>query len=706
MARAVAFLTERHRKQQQILCLPPATGDLPETGGVIVSSPALPTRKPIEHCGHIYQEKVIRAYSVNGLPDDDDNSDGSTNSSETQSTPKFSKSETEAKRANAASSLASKIAVGSDDLYELLELGEKRWHATADDIKKSFRRSSLTYHPDKIAHLGEEARVNSEAHFKAVMKAYDILSDKKKRAAYDSIDDVDDSIPSERDGTSTPERFFEKFGACFALNARWSLSDRVPSLGTDDSDLNDVDKFYDFWYAFKSWRDFSFDLEYDTDQAECREEKRWMERQNGKHVKARKLEESARIRRLVDLAFKHDPRLQRERTAAKAKKDKQKEEKRKVAEEKAKKEQEKVDQEKKEMERKEVEDKEKRAVAKKHKQNARQIMRKTRQRLRATAKEVDLISSERGGFNVEKMCMEGTVESIDAVSDLLGAVLKDGTRNLLEKALEIMEKAVVDPLKPLHGATSTESTDEAGNNNRKDDVRISDSASSSTSTTSTVDSKSNGHIDNSDEAKSPSKSPSKPKASIATHWTADELSLLSKGVAKFPGGTRERWQKLSDVIGTKTPEEVLSKVNESRASKIGSASRNVKAGFSAKKDEALAFERYQEKKKGSTTKPATTSSSSTTKPISSSSSPKMANGDAAATPVSAPTATGGSQPPNMFLFTPKEQSMFEGALKKFPVSSGDMRWKKVSGVVGRSADECQQRFMELITYYQAKKRKQ
>ena len=44
-----------------------------------------------------------------------------------------------------------------------------------------------------------------------------------------------------------------------------------------------------------------------------------MERQNSKHVKQKKLEESARIRKLVDLAHKHDPTVQRQRNELKAK---------------------------------------------------------------------------------------------------------------------------------------------------------------------------------------------------------------------------------------------------------------------------------------------------------------------------------------------------------------------------------------------------
>lgn len=706
MARPVALLAERHRKRQQILCLPPATGELPETGGVIVASPACPTRKPIEHAGHIYQEKVIKAYSINA-PEADDSSQ-STDASEG----KHEAATPTRPAIDAASKLASKLAVGSDDLYELLELGEKRWHATADDIKKSFRRISLTYHPDKIAHLGEKAREDSEAHFKAVMKAYDILSDKKKRAAYDSIDDVDDSIPTERDATASPARFFENFGECFALNSRWSISNRVPELGDDTLELDSVNKFYDFWYSFKSWRDFSFDLEYDTDQAECREEKRWMDRQNAKHVKAKKLEESARIRRLVDLAFKHDPRLQRERAAVKAKKDAQKLEKQKVAQERARVEREAQERAKEEAERKAAEDKEKRAVAKKQKENARQVMRKTRQKLRAAARSLNLETSERAHFLVEKICMEGIIESIEAVTTMLNS-LNSTDADVVQKAIEIMDRVIANPQEAISMKASQPSspsdTDQSPSVSpskaaAQQDTKIDERNDSKPST-------SNGFNDGTDAKKNgptPSHQPSS-KASNETRWTPDELSLLSKGVSKFPGGTRDRWQKLADYIGTKSPNEVLVKVNESRASKAsGNAHARALANAVSKEQDAKAFERFQEKKKGA-------------KPVSTKSSPPPASKTRAAAPAAAAAApqptklSNGagkgesslpSQPPNKLFFTPKQQSSFEAALKKFPASEGEMRWKKVSNVVGRPPEDCKERFSELIAFFQARKQKQ
>jgi curved DNA-binding protein len=53
--------------------------------------------------------------------------------------------------------------------------------ATADDIKKSFRKLARKYHPD----VSKEA--DAEARMKEVNEAYTVLSDPEKRAAYDQL---------------------------------------------------------------------------------------------------------------------------------------------------------------------------------------------------------------------------------------------------------------------------------------------------------------------------------------------------------------------------------------------------------------------------------------------------------------------------------------------------------------------------------------
>ncbi|WP_107855563.1 molecular chaperone DnaJ [Neisseria weaveri] len=63
------------------------------------------------------------------------------------------------------------------DFYETLGIARS---ASDDDIKKAYRKLAMKYHPDRNPDNKE-----AEEKFKEVQKAYDILSDKEKRAAYD-----------------------------------------------------------------------------------------------------------------------------------------------------------------------------------------------------------------------------------------------------------------------------------------------------------------------------------------------------------------------------------------------------------------------------------------------------------------------------------------------------------------------------------------
>src|SRR5688572_27414145 len=61
------------------------------------------------------------------------------------------------------------------DYYEILGVPKT---ATEEDIKKAFRKLAQKYHPDKKG--GDESK------FKEASEAYAVLSDKKKRAEYDT----------------------------------------------------------------------------------------------------------------------------------------------------------------------------------------------------------------------------------------------------------------------------------------------------------------------------------------------------------------------------------------------------------------------------------------------------------------------------------------------------------------------------------------
>src|SRR5688572_26139078 len=67
----------------------------------------------------------------------------------------------------------------SVDYYKALGVGEK---ATADEIKRAYRKLAKANHPDSTG--GDKAK---ESRFKDISNAYDVLGEPKKRALYDQI---------------------------------------------------------------------------------------------------------------------------------------------------------------------------------------------------------------------------------------------------------------------------------------------------------------------------------------------------------------------------------------------------------------------------------------------------------------------------------------------------------------------------------------
>ena len=63
------------------------------------------------------------------------------------------------------------------DYYDLLKVPRT---ATADEIKKAYRKKAVKYHPDK-----NPGDPDAEKKFKEISEAYEVLSDEKKRQAYD-----------------------------------------------------------------------------------------------------------------------------------------------------------------------------------------------------------------------------------------------------------------------------------------------------------------------------------------------------------------------------------------------------------------------------------------------------------------------------------------------------------------------------------------
>ncbi|MEK3881637.1 molecular chaperone DnaJ [Paenibacillus sp. PL2-23] len=110
------------------------------------------------------------------------------------------------------------------DYYEVLGVGKD---ASAEDIKKSYRKLARQYHPD----VNKEA--DAETKFKEVKEAYDVLSDDGKRSTYDRYGHVD---PNQGMGGAGGQDF-GGFGDIFDMFFGGGGSRRDPNAPQRGNDL-------------------------------------------------------------------------------------------------------------------------------------------------------------------------------------------------------------------------------------------------------------------------------------------------------------------------------------------------------------------------------------------------------------------------------------------------------------------------------------
>jgi len=112
------------------------------------------------------------------------------------------------------------------DLYEILGVAK---NASDEDLKKSYRKLAMKYHPDRNPDNKE-----AEEKFKEAKEAYEVLSDPKKRPAYDNYGHagVDPSAAAGAGAGSFADAFGDIFGDIFG-QARRGAGGRQVYRGND-----------------------------------------------------------------------------------------------------------------------------------------------------------------------------------------------------------------------------------------------------------------------------------------------------------------------------------------------------------------------------------------------------------------------------------------------------------------------------------------
>ncbi|OVA12286.1 SANT/Myb domain [Macleaya cordata] len=565
------------------------------------------------------------------------------------------------------------------DHYALLGLGHLRFLATEEQIRKSYRETALKHHPDKQASLllAEETEAAKEVkkdeienHFKSIQEAYEVLMDPVRRRIYDSTDEFDDEVPTD----CAPQDFFKVFGPAFMRNGRWSVIQPVPSLGEDNTPVKEVDSFYDFWYSFKSWREFPHADEFDLEQAESRDHKRWMERQNSKlREKARK-EEYARVRSLVDNAYKRDPRILRRKDEEKAEKKRKKEAKflaKKLQEEEA------ARAAEEERLRKEEEDRQAAQAAlnqKKLKEKEKKLLRKERTRLRTVS--ASLVSRHLFDLtedDVESLCMSFEIDQLRSLC------------NELERKPEGIERAQL-----LKIALGRSSDDFKGT--KKDEKNQQQNGSPEVNRNGVgVQPKVENPLQSYEKKEKP--------------WGREEVELLRKGIQKYPKGTSRRWEVVSEYIGTgRSVEEIL---------------KATKTVLLQKPDSAKAFDSFLEKRKPAPTiaSPLTTRQESDgiispsngpeangSKMVGSPEKSSSSSNGGQQSPESGVTVSGGSSSSvEQDVWSAVQERALVQALKTFPKET-NQRWERVAAAVpGKTVNQCKKKFALMKENFRNKK---
>ncbi|KAF4382119.1 hypothetical protein F8388_001264 [Cannabis sativa] len=223
--------------------------------------------------------------------------------------------------------------------YEVLGLQQE---CTPDEIRSAYRKMALQLHPDKLVQSGL-SQAEATAKFQELVQAYEVLSDSKERAWYDShrsqilfadpnsANSVPDSVIPNLFSffsntvysgyTDKGKGFYKVYSDVFnklyaneiSFITRLGLSSdlvrEAPAMGNLDSPYAQVTAFYGYWLGFSTVMDFCWVDQYDAMAGPNRKSRRVMEEENKKLRKKAKREYNDTVRGLAEFVKKRDKRV-------------------------------------------------------------------------------------------------------------------------------------------------------------------------------------------------------------------------------------------------------------------------------------------------------------------------------------------------------------------------------------------------------------
>lgn len=467
-----------------------------------------------------------------------------------------------------------------------------------------------------------------------------------------------------------------------------------------------MENFYNFWYSFESWREYSYLDEEDKDKGQDREERRWIDKQNKAVRIKRKKEEMSRIRALVDLAYNNDPRIVRIKNEEKEKKQAAKRARmsavqaQKAEEERVLKEAQLAKEKAEQAEQKRIEQ------IRLEKEQQKRALKKERKILRDMAKENNYYSTS----DKEKIKnMEGVEKICEMLKHLelqtFNKELTSGGRNCFIKMLKQTEEKLEEERLAVFGANKTVAA-----------AQQAQQAKSQNTAVKAVD-----------------------KSAM---WSPENMQVLIKAVNLFPAGTVQRWEVIANYLNQHctnlsnrkfAARDVLNKAKDLQSSDFAhnslktQANNNAFESFEKTKKELKIVDNAEisvnneneagvtkKGKKPETNGTATKKSTDTTKlnghaeknekSEKSEKSEKNEKSDkpAAANGTSAPAAPAA----NATAWSKDEQALLEQAMKTYPVSTPD-RWDRIAECIpNRSKKDCLRRVKELVDLVNAKREAQ